>query len=115
MKKALLICLVAIALIGLVACKQDPKTCRISFDANGGTGDKMADLTAEYDKEVTLTKTHTHARAIPLPAGTIMKRPFTQNTAMKVRLCPKKTQRSTPYGKRICPAQPGWRKLKDII
>lgn len=56
MKKALLICLVAIALIGLVACKQDPKTCRISFDANGGTGEKMADLTAEYDKEVTLTK-----------------------------------------------------------
>ena len=56
MKKALLICLVAIALIGLIACSQDPKTVRISFDANGGTGDKMSDLTAEYDKEVTLTK-----------------------------------------------------------
>ncbi|MBQ2049053.1 MAG: InlB B-repeat-containing protein [Spirochaetales bacterium] len=56
MKKALLICLVAIALIGLVACKQDPKTCRISFDANGGTGDKMADLSATYGREVTLTK-----------------------------------------------------------
>lgn len=56
MKKALLICLVAIALVGLVACSQDPKTVRISFDANGGTGDKMSDLTAEYDKEVTLTK-----------------------------------------------------------
>ena len=56
MKKVLLLCLIAITIIGLVACSQDNKTYRISFDANGGTGEKMADIVAPDHKEVTLTK-----------------------------------------------------------
>ena len=56
MKKVLLLCLIAITIIGLVACSQDNKTYKISFDANGGTGEKMADIVAPDHKEVTLTK-----------------------------------------------------------
>ena len=56
MKKVLLLCLIAITIIGLVACSQDNKTYRISFDANGGTGEKMADIVAPDHKEVTLAK-----------------------------------------------------------
>ena len=56
MKKFLLLCLIAITIVGLVSCSQDQKTYRISFDANGGSGEKMADIVSPENKEVELTK-----------------------------------------------------------
>ena len=56
MKKFLLLCLIAITIVGLVSCSQEQKTYRISFDANGGSGEKMADIVSPENKEVELTK-----------------------------------------------------------